>query len=509
YYTPIPVVRFMVRAVHDVLRNRFNLPDGIISEATWGEVCASLGVQLPEGLDGGERFVQMIDPATGTGTFLLEWIRESRRLFEATGRKDWGEFLRNVTVPSMAAFEISLASYAVAHLKLALEIQASLNTSAEIQVFLSNTMQPSDKSVTAELFSDPIADEAARAAAVKDSGQYSIIIGNPPYKDKSKGMGRVVEARLRPSGALLDNFTPHPSRKLGAHTKILRNLYVFFWRWALDKVHGTPQQRPGIVAFITSFAWLRGPVFETMREWIRDGNDVWVVDLGGDIKSGEEGDENVFSQITTGTAICIVCRTDGGQGQLRYKLLRGARSTKLAWLEGGRIESDGWLTLDSDPREPIGPEKSTAWLSYPSLGDLMPFQANGIHQQRTWVNDGTKSVLVDRWKKLASARVASRPTLMKETSSRKVDATGRDLSTGSPLGPLNDRINSEPVSIVRYSFRTLDRQWLLADSRVIDRPSPELWAVRGPRQIFFSELHSHPVGVGPAITVAGFIPNLD
>ena len=98
---------------------------------------------------------------------------------------------------------------------------------------------------------------------------------------------------------------------------------------------------------------------------------------------------------------------------------------------------------------------------------------------------------------------------MKETSSRNIGSHGQDLNDGSSLGPINDRINAEAVSIVPYSYRTLDRQWLLADSRVIDRPSPELWQVRGTRQIFLNELQSQQVGVGPAISIAPFIPNMD
>lgn len=148
-------------------------------------------------------------------------------------------------------------------------------------------------------------------------------------------------------------------------------------------------------------------------------------------------------------------------------------------------------------------------MSHIALGELMPFQANGIHQQRTWVNDPNKAILKERWQKLANARVINRPELMKETASRTVSSEGEDLDSRAHLGAINQRINSEPASIVRYSFRTLDRQWLLADSRVIDRPSPELWAVRGKKQFFFNQLAAQPTGTGPAVVVAGYVPNMD
>jgi hypothetical protein len=218
----------------------------------------------------------------------------------------------------------------------------------------------------------------------------------------------------------------------------------------------------------------------------------------------------VFSQITTGSAICVVARTNPKiEGRLFFKGIQGSRSSKFDWLGKASILDGDWTELTTSLGSPITDTKSTAWLSHISLGDLMPFQANGIHQQRTWVNDPSKSILKERWQKLANARVANRGELMKETRSKKVAFGGKDLESGNALGPINERINSDPASIVRYSFRTLDRQWLLADSRVIDMPSPTLWAVRGKRQIFFNELHSHPIGTGPAISIAGFIPNLD
>jgi hypothetical protein len=325
-----------------------------------------------------------------------------------------------------------------------------------------------------------------------------------------KGEGPVVELAFRESGPLLADFTPAASKHLGAHTKILRNRYVFFWRWAMDRVFGTPQTNPGVVAFITSSAWLQGPVFESMRSYIRSGNHVWVIDLGGDLKNNVPGDENVFSQITTATTICVVSKAPHlGQGKLHYKSLSGSRQSKFDWLNGDAFFDKEWTVLDIAPGEPITEEKSSEWQEFIALGDVMPFQANGIHQQRTWVNDASKKILKERWEKLANARVAARGELMKETRSRKIDSTGKDLETNEPLGPLNSGLNKEPVSMVHYSFRTLDRQWLLADSRVIDMPSPELWKVRGPRQIFFNELHSQQIGIGPALAIAPFIPNMD
>ncbi len=508
YYTPVPIVRAMVAAVDELLKSEFDLPLGIADPMCWQEFADLHEIAIPTGLGPSDRVVRMLDPATGTGTFLLEWLRRAKQNLSGATDPD-GERLRSV-VESVEAFEVSLSAYAVAHLKTRMELDPALRSNVELGIRLSNTLVSDVAPSGGLLEEDPIARESTLADRTKKDTGHLVVLGNPPYKDRSKGLGPSVE-KPRPgrSEPLLADFTPAPERGLGAHTKILRNLYVFFWRWALDKALGTPPTKPGVVAFITSSAWLTGPVFETMREYIRDGHHVWVIDLGGDIKIGVENDENVFPGVQIATAICIVARTPRpGDGRIRYRRLLGTREEKFSALARLSIHDDSWTVLESRPDEPIGHAKSSEWSRFVPLGELMPFHANGVHQQRTWVNDPNPDILRERWSRLVAADRTDRPVLMKETRSRKVSAAGRDLDSGAQLPPLDGPLDASPASIVRYSFRTLDRQWLLADSRVIDMPSPELWSVRSDRQVFLNELHSHPIGAGPSISIAGQIPNL-
>lgn len=507
YYTPIPIVRGMVKAVDEVLKQDFGLGLGVADDTTWAEFAAQHGCAVPDGVAADSPVVQMIDPATGTGTFLLEWLRRGRENLASAG-KDSSDRVAAMA-EQMTAFEISLSAYAVAHLKMRMQLPPESRRHADIGVLLTNTLASDVTPSGGLLGEDPIARESALAEAAKKDLRHFVAIGNPPYKDKSKGLGPAVEKAIPGRAApLLADFTPSKDLGLGAHTKILRNLYVFFWRWALHTVLGDPPWRLGIVAFITPSAWLTGPVFETMRAFVRDGHKVWIIDLGGDPKTSGPDDENVFTEVQIATSICIVARVPSGETSLRYRQLRGSRASKYAALASLSVDDDGWTALESSSTHPISLEKSDEWSSFVALGQAMPFHANGIHQQRTWVNDPNPNILRSRWRRFVSAAAAERPLLLKETSSRKVTSSGRDLVTGQQLPPLDGPLPENPASIIRYSYRTLDRQWLIADSRLIDRPSPELWQVQSDRQIFLNELHSHPVGEGPAISVAGHIPNL-
>jgi hypothetical protein len=512
YYTGIPVVRFMVRAVDQILEKVLGLSNGIADQSTWAEVCESHGQPVPAGVDSTERFVRVVDPATGTGTFLLEWIRQSKRRYEQlpeASRTSWGDFVSRILLPSMAGLEIRLAPYAVAQVKLALEFQ-DLGQGHRMPVFLTNTMKPSLASGTLQIFSDPLTEEAHRADVVKNHQGTTVVMGNPPWGDKSAGLGEAVETARSGAPPLMEDFTPDESRGLGAHLKILKNLYIFFWRWALDKTHGTPKRKPGIVAFITSSAWLSGSVFETMRAWIRDGCQVWIVDLGGDLISGEVGDDqNIFPAIRTPNAICIVARGFGKEpSQLKVARLRGSREMKHKWLAANGIDSSDFSVITSSKGAPIIATQTDLWSSCIPLGDLMPFSENGVHQQRTWVNDANRLNLKKRWRVLVNARVSKRAELMKETASRNVSSSGNDLVTGETLVPLNRAPSRTPATICRYSFRTLDRQWILADTRVIDRPSPNLWAVHSDSQVYLSDLPAAALIGGPLVTFAAYVPNL-
>jgi predicted helicase len=512
FYTPSPIVRCMVRLADQALESDFDAKDGLASRLSWLEMSQDDdGVTIPDGLDPETPYIQVLDPATGTGTFLVEWQRHFATRLSGS-EIDPGVRISGVQ-PQPTGLEISLPPYSVAQLRLALLDSENRPTHLPSPtVLLTDTMAVPEEGEFLVFDDDVIAEQAKAAARIKVSKTSTVVIGNPPYGDKSKGMGDYVEKPWGGKSALLDDFTPSDSLGLGRHLKILRNLYVFFWRFSADQAWLTPPSRPGVVSLITSAAWLTGPVFTRMREFlIVDAKaDLWVIDLGGDLISGSAGDENVFP-IRTPVAIVMAVRGPNpqGLGTVRRIALRGSAESKLQELENLQLSDSRWQEWEGTPGDPIGERQDEQWTSFPLLGDLMPFSANGIHQQRTWVNDASRAVLRQRWQALVQASGVAKPSLMKETRSRKITATGKNLATSSPLSTLAADASTKPQDPIRYSFRFFDRQWLIPDSRVIDRPSPELWSVRSKHQFFVNEMHSQAIGPGPGIVVAPFIPNLD
>ena len=266
FYTPTPVVEFMVGAVDHVLKTSFELPLGVADESTWSEAAEANGFSVPAGVDPNERFVSMIDPATGTGTFLVEWIRRAKRSFVAArSSTGWPDHLRTVVMPSMHAFEITLAAYAVAHLKIALEAHASADVDPDISLLLTDSLDYPMDQLVLDTLDDPVAAEGERATSLKREKRFTVCIGNPPYDreqasdaDGGRRKGGVVRYGTQEIRPLMEDITDRmKAAGLGRHSKNLYNDYVYFWRWATWVTTQKPAG-PGVTAFITAASFLDG-----------------------------------------------------------------------------------------------------------------------------------------------------------------------------------------------------------------------------------------------------------
>jgi hypothetical protein len=513
FYTPQPAVQFMVRLVDRALSDRIGLSDGLASTDTWGEVAQRSGLVLPGAIDPSLPFLSVLDPAVGTGTFLVEWIRRARAAFRDGGRDDeWAGYVVSHLLPQMHAFEIMLAPYAVAHLKVALELHDGGIEDQQLGILLTDTLQ---RSHTAQLSFEPdaISVEGERADDVKFNERVTVCIGNPPYDRVTGGAsgGWITEAS---AGRSLFDDVLDPAREytVFSHHAALYNKFVYFWRWAMWKVFEDRPDLPGVIAFITPSSWLTGPGFVGLRQLVRQHCDeVWVVDLAGDNR-GTRRDENIFD-IETPVAIVVGVRSGSGDqstsATVRYQRVEGTRAEKLLWLAESTPSLGGndWLQAESGWFDRfIPPTGDIGWGDYPELRDLFPWQQPGCMLSRTWPICPDPETLERRWSTLLEVEDID------ERASRFVTpANGRNVRTSVAGLPRIAELPPSSLSrpIVRYGYRSFDRQWTFMDPRLAKTESPSLWASLSESQIFLASMITKPLGNGPAATLTTFVPDKD
>ncbi|MYH75092.1 MAG: N-6 DNA methylase [Acidimicrobiales bacterium] len=523
FYTPQPVVDFMVRAVDEVLRKRFGLAMGVADASTWAEVAERNGFDLPAKVPADQMFVAMLDPATGTGTFLVAWLRQARESFLRGGgsESDWPEHLRRHVLPQMHGFELMLGPYAIAHLKVALELHTHGVADADVNVRLTDSLEHQADQGQFAPMADPVSVEGEAAADLKADKRFTVVIGNPPYDREQKALGDTGKrkggvVRFETSGVedspLLQAVT-EPMRRagLGGHLKNVYNDYVYFWRWATWQATELPPG-PGVVAFITASSYLDGVSMGGVRHLLRKAFDeLWIIDLGGD-SLGAHVEENVFD-IRIPVAIAVGVRTgseSGGECIVRYLRIEGDRGEKLARLRSLSLDSRS-APVPGEGLERFVPVSAHEYHDWPEISDLFPWIRSGCKLGRTWPIAESKPVLQWRWRDLLQRLPRHRADALDESpSGRKLDDEPQPLlaSTGKLRSIRRLTTDSAPEGYERYGYRSLDRQWIVADHRVIDRAGPDLWRVRGRQQVFLTTLTSTKLGRGPVLTVSPYVPDL-
>jgi hypothetical protein len=510
YYTPPQVVTAMVSLVDQALRGS--------------------GFALPQGL--ATNSVVVADPATGTGTFLLGVLRHLAQQIEEDEGPGAVPGAVDMVLRRLIAFELQLGPFAVAQLRMLAEVQALTGAPPRqaLQMYVTDTLSnPHDDGGAFPGFTAAIGHQRRAANRVKRDQPITVVIGNPPYKDKAKGLGGWVEGEGRAKGAYapLDDWQPPKPWGVGVHAKHLRNLYVYFWRWAARKVfEDVPGQQPGggsgIVAYITAAGFLSGPGFERMRQSLRQScHQVWVIDC-----SPEGHQPEVSTRIFQGVQqpLCIVMatrwRTTGGAvkplAQVRWRALpAGHRNDKLDALQQLRLDGPGWQDCPQVERAPFLPNAAGAWAEYVRLEQLFDYDGSGVMPGRTWVIAPDSESLVRRWKALQAAKPEDKERLFHPHM--RGDKLGDKHATKvveKPLAGMAPRLASvatdsgEPLAPVRYGFRSFDLQWILPDSRLINQANPTLWLWRSDRQVFLAAPHDKSPTDGPALTFSAAIPDL-
>ncbi len=511
YYTPPEVVEAMVSLADQVLRSaRFNRHAGLAS---------------PD--------VTIADPATGTGTFPLGILRRVAKSVAADQGEGAVPDVIHATLSRIIAFEMQLGPFAVAQLRIlaeVLDLTGSPSTQA-LRMFVTNTLgNPDDDSghITG-MIPRSIAQSRRDANRIKREETITVVIGNPPYKEKAKGMGGWVEGQTKEEikAAPLNAWQPPALWGIGAHAKHLRNLYIYFWRWATWKVFDpnpfqpTSGPREGIVSFITVAGFLNGPGFQKMRDYLRRTcDDIWVVDCSPE---GHQPEVNtrIFEDVQQPVCIVMVSRSGSSHAEIPAavhfrSLPLGHRRAKFAALGTLQLNGDGWTIGPTGWREPFLPQSVGAWSTYPALEDLFLDNGSGMMPGRTWVIAPDSDTLLRRWEKLKAAPPTEMDDLFTphirngELGDRYSAKTITDALHGFPVrltSVLDDK--DDVVSPIPIAYRSFDRQWVIPDKRLINQPNPDLWATRSNKQLFLTALSRIAPTNGPALTISALLPDLD
>ena len=358
WYTPQPVVGFIVRAVDEILQKDFGLPEGLADYSMIEREVAveqSRDKRTSDGMKHEKRKfhrVQILDPATGTGTFLAEVVNQIYDRYR-DNQGIWQQYVEQHLLPRLNGFEILMASYAVAHIKLDMllaETGYQHNTDKRLHIYLTNSLEESNNEPRT-LFAQWLSREATEANVIKRDYPVMVMIGNPPYSGESQNKGKWIMS-------LMESYKKEPGGKAQLNErnpKWLNDDYVKFIRLAQDYIEKNGE---GIIGFINPHGYLDNPTFRGMR-WnlLKTFDKIYTIDLHGNSKKKEtcpdgSKDENVFD-IMQGVSINLFVKTGKKAkdelGKVYHKNLYGLRQSKYDFLDEATIESVGYKEITPQP----------------------------------------------------------------------------------------------------------------------------------------------------------------
>ncbi|MFI5963080.1 type ISP restriction/modification enzyme [Streptomyces asoensis] len=496
YYTPAPLVTEMIRLVDEVLTDKLDCPDGF----------ADPGVSI-------------IDPSMGTGTFLTGIIDLVARKQSEGGNDGFRAESVQELASRLIGFEKQMGAFAVAQMRVG-QMLRHLNARVrlrDMRLHLADTL--ADPWRPSELFDrygaswGPLRDDAEAASTIQRKERITVVIGNPPHREQSEGQGGWIEKGSPGRGAPpLDDFRLRGAA--GVYENKLKSLCTYFWRWATHKVfdqHG--DHRHGVVCFVSTGGFIRGAGFQGMRSYLRRTcTEGWVIDLTPETKRPPLN-SRFFPGVQQELAVAIFVRRQGERhdalAPVHYTALHGTRQSKEEQLHNLHINGPGWRTSRPVETVPFTPASQSGWDTFPALTELMPWCKPGIKPNRNWVISPSRAVLRRRWNRLVQERdPATKRKLFKETRDRTLDKEAPQIPGHPHPATLLDIEQSPSPTPIRIARRALDRQWLIADGRVIDRPRPELWQADIDGQIFIVEQHTQRLQTGPALLFTALIPDM-
>ena len=332
WYTPKPIVRFIVRAIDDLLRSEFGL-EGLKDSSKLAE---------PKESASGAHRVQILDPAAGTGNFLIELIEHIYESHFQHQKGSWSNYVSDHLIPRLHGFELLMTSYAITHLNMDLCLRRTgyHNEKERLRVYLTNSLEgPASKEALS--IARWLSTEANEAKRIKEHTPVMIVLGNPPYKGHSANKNEWIKD-------LLDAYKKEPGGKKKLqepNPKWINDDYVKFIRLG---AHYVSKNKEGVLAFINNHAFLQNPTFRGMRWHLLSTFDkIYVIDLHGNLRMKEvapdgSADQNVFD-IRVGVSINIFVKTGKKKAdelaEVYHSDLWGRREDKFDALERSSLQS--------------------------------------------------------------------------------------------------------------------------------------------------------------------------
>lgn len=498
FYTPQPVVSYIVRSVHELLQTEFGLPDGLADTTTWGEMLKTHpSMNLPpltddfgetRAISPDEPFVQILDPATGTATFLVEVIEvihrtliakwTQQRLTVVQQHDAWNEYVPKHLLPRLHAFELMMAPYAIAHMKLGLKLAETgyqFEAEERARIYLTNALEPSQEQLQLPDF-DALAHEAAAVNEIKRQKRFTVVIGNPPYAGISSNMTesaqRIVDAYKFVDGAPLNE------RKLW-----LQDDYVKFIRKAQTAIECTGA---GCFGFITNNGYLGNPTFRGMRQSLmRTFPLLQLLDLHGNANKKEQApdgseDKNVFD-IRQGVGICLAAR-GGARNAVGHAEFWGSREAKYARLTEHSVADTDFASLEPDsPYYFFTPQNTDTRAEYDAgwkINEAIPVNSAGFITARDhFVIDFDADVLLERIAAFANPIVSDDQIRATYFAGCGSDKYPEGDTRGWKLPSARRTVQSDPKwreRIVRCLYRPFDFRYVYWADWMVDWPRPEV-----------------------------------
>jgi len=446
YYTPLPVVQFIVRSVDYLLKKEFRLTAGLVDTSK---------------TNNNTHRVQILDPATGTGTFISAVIRIIYESLLKAGQKGrWPAYVHNDLLPRIHGFELMVAPYTIAHLKLGIAFRKTgfWDFHRRLGIYLTNSLEES--SIQQDLFAfglaESIAEESKEASVIKNETPIMVVIGNPPYSVSSSNKGKWI----------LDLIDVYKKNLNERNIQPLSDDYIKFIRFA---EHFIEKNKNGIVAMITNNSFLDGNIHRQMRKHLLETfDDIYILDLHGNSKKKEttpDGgkDENVFD-IQQGVSINIFVRKVGekkGLGKVYHADLYGKREDKFETLNKSNLKSIQWQELKySDPYYFFVPKEFSKIIGYEKgikIDDLMAVHNSGIVTSNdNFTIEESEEVLWDKINMLGSLsleEIKAKFPLVKDSSDWKLQNAQADIIKSGVSKDSIIKINCRPFDM-KYTYYT-------------------------------------------------------